>query len=251
MAAPSPPTSPGAPDDGGDPTTVDTALIAEVFRLGLHGGAPDLPRHRHDLTREQVATTQRARIILAVAETVTEQGYAQTTTRQIIERAGVSTKTFYAHYAGKEEAFIAGYTLLDGALLTMADREISTTQPRTDLRAQVVRSLEAVAAWPLFTRMRLVEGRAAGRIAEARRLAMAQVQVEQFERAVEAARARDPRIGRPSRAVIELLFAGMSEMLARHVLARDPETLPELAPVLTEAIERVLYGDPPPFQPGE
>jgi AcrR family transcriptional regulator len=230
---------------------VDAELIAEVYRLGLEGGAPELPRHRHHLTRAQVATNQRARIILATAEAVTEQGYAHTTTRQIIERAGVSTKTFYAHYAGKEDAFLAGYTLLDDALLGMADRPISTTQPRTDLRTAVERSLQAVASWPLFTRMRLVEGRAAGRIAEERRLAMAQVQVAQFGRAVEAARARDARVGDPSPGVIELLYAGMSEMLARHVLQHGPESLPELAPVLIEAIERVLYDNPPPYREGE
>jgi AcrR family transcriptional regulator len=230
---------------------IDRALIAEVYRLGVEGGPRELPRHRHDLTREQVETNQRARIILAVAEIVTELGYARATTRQIIERAGVSTKTFYAHYASKEEAFLAGYTLLDGALLEMADRPISTTQPRTDLRRQVEQSLAAVAAWPLFTRMRLVEGRAAGRLAEERRIAMARVQVEQFLRALEVAREHDPRVGQPSRAVIELLYAGMSEMLTRHVLEHGPETLPELTPVLVEAIERVLYGDPPPFTPGE
>jgi AcrR family transcriptional regulator len=235
----------------GERAPVDAALIAEVYRLGVEGGPRELPRHRHDLTREQVETNQRARIILATAEAVTEHGYARTTTREIIERAGVSTKTFYAHYAGKEEAFLAGYTLLDGALLGMADRPISTTAPRTDLRSHVERGLGAVAAWPLFTRMRLVEGRAAGRVAEERRIAMSRVQVEQFLRAVEAARALDPRIGTPSRATAELLFAGMSEMLGRHVLEHGPETLTELTPVLIEAIERILYMDPPPFTPGE
>jgi AcrR family transcriptional regulator len=252
VAPPLPNASAAPTSDAAPPRPpIDAPLIAEIHRLGIDGGAPDLPRHRHDLTREQVATNQRARIILATAEAVTEHGYAHTTTRQIIDRAGVSTKTFYSHYVGKEDAFLAGYTLLDGALLRMADRPINTTQPRTDLRAHVSRALEAVAAWPLFTRMRLVEGRAAGRVAEERRLAMVRVQVEQFGRAVDAARALDPRIGHPAPAVIELLYAGMSEMLARHVLQHGPETLPDLAPVLVEAIERVLYDDPPPLQPGE
>jgi AcrR family transcriptional regulator len=247
------PEQPGtdAPAPNAGSAAVDGALIAEVYRLGVEGGPRELPRHRHDLSREQVETNQRARIILATAEAVTEHGYARTTTRDIIERAGVSTKTFYAHYGGKEEAFLAGYTLLDGALLSMADQPISTTAPRTDLRAHVTRGLQAVAAWPLFTRMRLVEGRAAGRVAEERRIAMAMVQIDQFMRAVEVARAHDPRVGTPSRAAVELLFAGMSEMLGRHTLAHGPETLPELAPVFIEAIERILYEDPPAYVDGE
>ena len=228
---------------------IDEALIAEVFRLGLQGAEASLPRHRHDLTREQVETTQKARIILATAEEVTSQTYARTTTRSIIARAGVSSKTFYAHYAGKEEAFLAGYTLLDGVMLDAMRQPVAIDDPRAATRAAVDRALTSLAAWPLFARMRLIEGRAAGPIAEQRRIEMAQSQVAVMVRAIDAAREQDPRVGTPSARAIELVLAGMSEMMTRHLIEHDAATLPTLAPAMVEAIERVTYGDPPPYEP--
>lgn len=230
---------------------IDEALIAEVYRLGLGGEASNLPRHRHDLSREQVATTQKARIILATAEAVTSESYARTTTRTIIERAGVSSKTFYAHYASKEEAFLAGYTLLDGVMLQMTQRDIDIAEPRGATREAVKNALESLAAWPLFTRMRLVEGRAAGPIADQRRLEMARSINATMMRAIEASRQVDPRVGAPTEGAVAVLIAGMSELMTRHVIEHDAATLPQLAPALVEAIERFTYDDPPPYQPGE
>lgn len=230
---------------------IDAPLIAEVFRLGPGREEATLPRHRHDLTREQVQTTQKARIILAAAEVVVEHSYAKASTRQIIEAAGVSSKTFYAHFGGKEEAFLAGYTLLDGVVLQLARRPLSTRQPRTDLRSHVQATLEQLAAWPLFTRMRLVEGRAAGPVADQRRAAMARSTVRSLYRAAEAARLHDDRVGHPSETMIAVLTGGLSEAFTRWVIDRGADTLPEMAPVVVEAIERFFYADPPPYQPGE
>ncbi|MBJ7472879.1 MAG: TetR/AcrR family transcriptional regulator [Solirubrobacteraceae bacterium] len=230
---------------------IDEALIAEVYRLGLGGEEAKLPRHRHDLTREQVETTQKARIILATAEAVTAESYARTSTRTIIERAGVSSKTFYAHYASKEEAFLAGYTLLDGVMLSHMKQPVKIDEPRAATRAAVKSSLESLAAWPLFARMRLVEGRAAGPIADQRRLEMARSLISSMMRTIEASRTLDPRIGTPTEGAVAVLIAGMSELMTRHVIEHGAETLPELAPALVEAVERFTYGDPPPYLPGE
>lgn len=231
---------------------IDGPLIGEVFRLGLGQDEPGtLPRHRHDLSREQVETTQKARIILATAEIVTEQGYAKASSRAIIDRAGVSSKTFYAHFRGKEDAFLAGYTLLDGVMLQASQQPITIEQPRTDLRAAVQAALERLAAWPLFARMRLIEGRAAGPVADERRLAMWSAQTDVFERAIVEARKHDDRIGLPTRAALSVLVMGLSDLMAGHIATRDAESLPELAPAMVEAIERFLVGDPPPYAHGE
>ncbi|MGK2939066.1 MAG: hypothetical protein ACSLFR_14860 [Solirubrobacteraceae bacterium] len=55
---------------------IDGPLIEEVFRLTATEERTPLPRHRHNLTRSQVETAQRARIIVATAEVVNELGYA-------------------------------------------------------------------------------------------------------------------------------------------------------------------------------
>jgi AcrR family transcriptional regulator len=49
----------------------------------------------------------RERILAAVAELVAEEGYQSTAITEVAQRARVSLTTFYALFAGKEEAFLA------------------------------------------------------------------------------------------------------------------------------------------------
>ena len=230
---------------------IDEPLIAEVYRQAFSEEGSSLPRGRHGLSREQVATAQKARIILATAEVVTELSYAKTTTRAIVDRAGVSTKTFYANFSGKEEAFLATYTLLDGVMVEGTKPPVEVSQPRTATRRAVAQSLAAMASWPLFTRMRMVEGRAAGAEVERHRMVVVQGVVDVTMASIEAARRVDARVGAPSEGAVLALMIGLSELMARHVIDHGPETLPSLEDVMVEAIERMTYGDPPPFKTGE
>jgi AcrR family transcriptional regulator len=66
-----------------------------------------LPSGRHALTREYVQYSQRERIMDAVADIVAEKGYPGLTVTEIARRAGISHKTFYEHFPGKREAYLA------------------------------------------------------------------------------------------------------------------------------------------------
>ena len=57
-----------------------------------------LPRGRHSLSREQVFSSQRGRMMRAVAVVVAEKGYGATVVENIVSVAGVSRKTFYEHF---------------------------------------------------------------------------------------------------------------------------------------------------------
>src|SRR4051794_32391335 len=83
-----------------------------------------LPRGPHGLAREVVAASQRGRLIDAIAHVVAEKGYARTTVADVIERAGVSRKTFYEHFRDKETCFLAAYdTGVEVLLATMRAAE--------------------------------------------------------------------------------------------------------------------------------
>src|SRR4051794_13877328 len=58
------------------------------------------------VTRSSAHADQRRRILRAVGELVAERGYADVTVELIVKRARVSFKTFYKHFAGKEECFV-------------------------------------------------------------------------------------------------------------------------------------------------
>jgi AcrR family transcriptional regulator len=76
-----------------------------------------LPSGRHDLSREQVASSQRERILDATAEIVAEKGLAALTIPEIASRANVSHETFYEMFPTKMAAFLGAQKIgMEGAL---------------------------------------------------------------------------------------------------------------------------------------
>lgn len=224
---------------------IDHALIAEVVRVSAEAEPETLPRHRHDLTREQVLNAQRARIIVATAEVVTEVGYDAASVKAIIERARVSSKTFYALHGDKESAFFAAYTLLDGVVVQTARTPVRLDDPRGTLRAGVAALLETLARWPLFTRMHAVQARAAGERAFERRTVIYREFVRALSTAIAEASDVDDRITVPSDAVLMGVVGGIGELVLQHIVEHGVETLPELEPAVVELIERVCYSQRP------
>jgi AcrR family transcriptional regulator len=55
---------------------------------------------------------QRGRLMAAMVDSVADVGYQATTVVDLIDRAGVSRKSLYKHFAGKEECFLATYEVI-------------------------------------------------------------------------------------------------------------------------------------------
>lgn len=68
-----------------------------------------LPGGHHGLTPEQVAESQRERLLAAVATLVAKRGYRPTTITEIAKTAAVANRVFYANFADKEEAYLAAF----------------------------------------------------------------------------------------------------------------------------------------------
>lgn len=74
---------------------------ATATESSFHGLKPGPGRSAAEVTLHQ-----RARIDRAIVEVVAERGYEHATVREIAQVAGVSTRTFYQHYSGKEDCFL-------------------------------------------------------------------------------------------------------------------------------------------------
>jgi AcrR family transcriptional regulator len=61
------------------------------------------------MPREQVVENQRLRLLGAATEVVAERGVAETTTARIVRQAGVSSSTFYTHFANADDCLAASY----------------------------------------------------------------------------------------------------------------------------------------------
>ena len=69
----------------------------------------------------------RGRLERAALELFVEQGFAATTVPQITERAGLTTRTFFRHFADKREVFFAGDEIPE-----MARRMLEQAPPEID-----------------------------------------------------------------------------------------------------------------------
>ena len=121
-----------------------------------------------------VVESQRDRMLVAMADAVAEKGYVHVAVADVIDRAGVSRRTFYEHYANKEECFLAAYDAgVAGMLDAIAEAEEAAGAQGGGLlvsaRAGTETYLQLLADNPAFARTFLIEVLAAGPAALARR----------------------------------------------------------------------------------
>jgi AcrR family transcriptional regulator len=192
-----------------------------------------LPRGRHKLTREQVATSQRDRLLLGMADAVAERGYARTTVADVLKRVHVSRETFYQHFADKEACFLA---TMDRAaevlLLAMAARLPGAGAAPLDRFDRTLDTyLTTLTTESAAATVVLLESLAAGDAARRRRF---DVQ-ERFVLAVAANFADDPawqRLPDPTFAA-RTLVGGISSMVTSALATDHAANLRDLhAPIM-------------------
>ena len=76
-----------------------------------------LPSGYTGLPRQLVEASQRQRLVHGVTLAVADKGFAGATITDITDRAGVSKKTFYEHFADKLACFLAAYDHGSAAIL--------------------------------------------------------------------------------------------------------------------------------------
>lgn len=92
------------------------------------------------VTTPQLQQSFRRRLLDALAESIVEIGYQSTTVADIVRRARTSRRTFYEHFAGKEECFVA---LLTDANTEMIREITAQVDPAAPWRTQVRQAIEA------------------------------------------------------------------------------------------------------------
>lgn len=79
-----------------------------------------LPRGRHGIPPEQVAESQRWRLLGAAAEVLVERGYARTRVADIAAKAGVSRGTLYEHFDDLPACLLAAYEMAADCVCDLA-----------------------------------------------------------------------------------------------------------------------------------
>jgi AcrR family transcriptional regulator len=209
-----------------------------MFPEGVYGRAmpiaadrvPErLPRGRHGLPRRFIVHNQRERMLLAVAEAVAEQGFATTTVADIIARARLSRRTFYEHFADKEECFLAAYDTVVAQLLSAVEQAYEQAEGWTQkVHDGLETFLAYLAAEPAFARMCIVEVVAAGPEARSRRDAAMRVFVDFLE----PGRAEAPKGIRVPEIAADIVVGGIYEIIYAHLQRNAASELVEMLPEL-------------------
>jgi len=195
------------------------------------GDLGPLPGGHHGLTREQIAESQRERLLAAIAQEVATHGYRATTITELVKLASVSTRDFYELFDGKEDCFLAAFDAVRGHLEQLIAAAASAEQdwPHRVIAALRV-ALEFFAAEPDLARLCLLESVSATPAIAIRFRETVLAGVPAFvEGRTELA---DPDSLLPE--TEGAILGGIVSLATRSIVAGDTEDLPTLLPDLVD-----------------
>jgi AcrR family transcriptional regulator len=186
---------------------------------------------RPELPREFVAVHKRRRMMDAMAELSSEQGYESTKIADIVRRAGVARKTLYDNFDGKEDLFLAALDVT----IREARREVEDACDATGgawpqrIESGMAAFLRFVAARPESARMWLVEAISATPAASDRYDAS----VRQF---VALLKASTPAEANLQETIEETLIGGVAWILHQQIRRGDATRATDLLAELSEFV---------------
>jgi AcrR family transcriptional regulator len=129
----------------------------------VDGAARDRDETLNGFGREGVVDIQRSRILTAMVETVAEHGAANVTVAHVVERAGISRRTFYEIFSDRDDCLLAAF---DDAIQRVAGGVVPAYQQpgkwRERIRAGLIEFLSFLDDDPGTGRLVVVETLGAG-----------------------------------------------------------------------------------------
>lgn len=185
--------------------------------------------------------SQRARLLEAIAAATAEKGYAAVTIGDIVERAGVARRTFYEHFADKQECYLIGMDECARDLLGTITAAFDPDATLPGITQNGIREfLRWLAARPAVAWAYLVEADAAGPAARAQRLERHRLFADSLVELSRRLPGAEPLTGMHALAVV----GAVAELVYRAVHERGPRRLEELGDELAPLAGSLLRAHP-------
>jgi AcrR family transcriptional regulator len=130
----------------------------------LAAPTPDTPR------RGRLGELQRARILSATFDVACERGAQNMSVAQVVDRSGVSRRTFYEHFVDREDCFLAAF---EQALARASERVLLAYRIESSWRERIRAGLIALLSFldeePRMGRLLVCQSLLGGRVVLARR----------------------------------------------------------------------------------
>jgi AcrR family transcriptional regulator len=180
----------------------------------------------HGIPRPVVSKIQRDRLMRAMARTVAEYGYQDTTVRRLLGRAGLSRRTYYELFEDKEDCFLAAYDeVIDHVMGVVVESYEEGSSPEERIERGLRAFLQFCSDEPDVARMCIVEVLAAGPAARARRAQTMERLAGLMEEALSEIRG-DKAL---SKLAAQGLIGGVHELIYSPIDRGEVDHLPELA----------------------
>jgi AcrR family transcriptional regulator len=207
-----------------------------------------LPPGRHLISRDFVAENQRERILLATTELVAARGYQKTTIELIAKTARVALGTFYEHFAGKEECFLAAFDESAAAAAEVFAELVDVEQPWVDQISTGLEVLvEMVVAEPARAKLCIVEAQAAG----GKALARYQSMLESVAPKLREGRALNPRAARLPDGLELAIAGGLAWLVHQRLVADRADDIKALLPEMLQVTLTPYTGEAEAARAGE
>lgn len=177
-------------------------------------------RRRHaDATAEAEDTGGfRGRLLDGLMASIAEKGYRNTTVADIVRRARTSRRTFYEHFSGKEECFVA---LLTAANAEMVEQISAAVDPSVPWQSQVRQAVEAwvtsVESAPAITLAWIRDLPSLGDAARRLQRDMMESMITMLRTLCDTEEWRAAGAGPPPRQLAVMLLGGLRELTASTV----------------------------------
>jgi AcrR family transcriptional regulator len=193
-------------------------------------GRPRRPARSQARDRERFRAAQRARLALALIDEIAESGYRATRVADVIARAGVSRKTFYEHFANKQECLLVTFDLVADEGIRRVEHAYRDAYGWPGRVEAAIRALfEAAIENPGALRLSLLEIAAVGPAGIARR----ERSIGRYERFIRDALELAPGDGTVSDTALKAVIGGLNRVLYQRVLRGQHAELLALIPDLT------------------
>lgn len=201
-----------------------------------------LPRGRHSLSRDEVESSQRSRLLRATIEVVFEHGYADATVSEIVTRARTAKRTFYNYFDDKQDCFVATYDTFSNVFLREVAQALDPESPPALRIEQGIGAFVGVlAANPQVARVCVVDVMTAGPIAVSRRAAVHRAFARVYLDELNAARSREPGLPPITGTQALAVVGAVHEPIYMMLQEAGAERLLELVPPLTATVTAMAY----------
>lgn len=192
---------------------------------------------------EELQASHRQRLIDAMAASIAEKGYRETTVADVVRIARTSRRTFYEYFEDRESCFLA---LFDATNDAMMEEIAAVVDPHEPLAAQVDRALDAyirnVAAQPALYRSFVRELPGLGQSGADRQVAVIERFAHLLVDLVDSGRHEQPEIAkRPLSMDTAVMIVGGLRELALIALQRGRDVR-ELRASASETVKAILAG---------